>query len=80
MVLLSRDISLNKGPVCKYQLLNTTEWNIFKTNGLHLVHININSLLPKIDKLRHISSKLDKSITTLEIPIDNYDLLRCDRG
>ena len=80
MVLLSGDISLNKGPICKHQLLNTTEWDIFKTNSLHLVHLNINSLLPKIDKLRYISSKLDKSITTLEILIDNYDLLPCDRG
>ena len=63
-----------------------TEWDIFKTKGLHLMHLNINSLLPKIDKLRYIArisdaavtgvsdSKLDKSVTDSEILIDNYDL------
>ena len=56
------------------------------------MHLNINSLLPKIDELRHMArlsnaavigiceSKLDKSITNSEILIDNYDLLRCDRN
>ena len=56
------------------------------------MHLNINSLLPKIDELRHMAtlssaavirmseSKLDKSSTNSEIPIDNYDLLHCDRN
>ena len=56
------------------------------------MHLNINSLLPKIDELKHMArlsnaavigiceSKLDKSITNSEILIDNYDLLRCDRN
>ena len=56
------------------------------------MHFSINSLLPKIDKLKYIprlsnaavigisESKLDKSITNSEILIDNYDLLRCDRS
>ena len=56
------------------------------------MHLNINSLLPKIDELRHMArlsnaavigiceSKLDKSITNSEILIGNYDLLRCDRN
>ena len=56
------------------------------------MHLNTNSLLPKIDELRHLArlsnaavigickSKLDKSITNSEILIDNYDLLRCDRN
>ena len=56
------------------------------------MHLNVNSLLPKIDELRHMArlsnaavigiceSKLDKSITNSEILIDNYDLLRCDRN
>ena len=60
--------------------------------GLHLMHLNINSLLPKIDELRHMTrlsnaavigickSKLDKSITNSAILIDNYDLLHCDRN
>ena len=92
LIILSGDISLNLGPVSKHQILNTTEWNIFKTKDLHLMDLNINSLLPKIDELRHMArlsnaavigiceSKLDKSITNSEILIDNYDLLRCDRN
>ena len=92
LIILSGDISLNPGPVCKHQILNTTEWDIFKTKGLHLMHLNINSLLPKIDELRHMArlsnaavigiceSKLDKSITNSEILIDNHDILRCDRN
>ena len=56
------------------------------------MHLNINSLIPNIDKLRHMArlsnatvigmckSKLDKSITNSEILIDNYDQLRCDRN
>ena len=83
-MILSGDITLNPGLVCKHQILNTTEWDIFKTKGLHLMHLNINSLLPKIDELRHMArlsntavigiceSKLGKSITNSEILIDNY--------
>ena len=55
LIILSSDISLNPGLACKNQLLNTTEWDIFKTKGLHLMHLNINSLLPKIDELRHMT-------------------------
>ena len=63
-----------------------------KHRGLHFLHLNINSLLPKIDELRHIArltnaavigiseSKLDDSVLTSEIQIDEYDLLRCDRN
>ena len=92
IIILSGDISLNPGPVCKHQILNTMEWNIFKTKGVHLMLLNINSLLPKVDELRHMArlsnaavigiceSKSDKSITNSEILIDNYDLLRCDRN
>ena len=62
------------------------EWNISETKVLHLMHLNINSLLPKIDELRYITrpsnaavigiseSKLDKSITLSEILINNHDL------
>ena len=55
---------------------------------LHLIHLNINSLLPKIDELQYIAnsssavvvgiskSKLIESIFQLEIQTNNYDLLR----
>ena len=32
-------------------------WNVFNKRGLHLIHLNINSLLSKIDELRAIAKK-----------------------
>ena len=49
-------------------------------------------MLPKVDELKHIArltnaavtgiseSKLDDSVFTSEIQIDEYDFLRCDRN
>ena len=60
--------------------------------GLNLLHLNVNSLLPKIDKLRYIAklsnaavigiteSKLDNYILDSAIQIDNYQILRCERN
>ena len=59
---------------------------------LYLIHLNGNSLLPRIDKLRNIAqlsnaafigtneSKLDDSILLSGIHIDNYNTPCCDRG
>ena len=92
LLLLSGDISLNPGPFHNLQPLDQNEWNIFKHRGLHFLHLNINSLLPKIDELRHIArlinaavigiseSKLDYFMPTSEIQIDQYDLLCCERN
>ena len=88
IILLSGDISLNPGPD---QVDTLGIWHPFKKRGLHFLHLNVNSLLPKIDELRHIckltnaaiigitETKLDDSILNCEINIDGYDLLRCDR-
>ena len=48
LIILSGDISLNPEPVCKHQILNTTEWDIFRTKGLHLMHLNIKGTLMQI--------------------------------
>ena len=60
--------------------------------GLHVIRLNINSLLSKIEKFRYIAksnnaavigiceSKLDASVLDPEISIDNYKILRCDRN
>ena len=57
-------------------------WNVFKKCGLHLIHLNISSLLSKIDELRAIAkksraivtgiteSKLDETVLDGEINID----------
>ena len=36
--------------------MNSNEWNAFKSKELHLIHLNINSPLPKIDELQYIAN------------------------
>ena len=52
LLLLSGDISLNPGPINGSQQYNNDQWAVFKKRGLHFVHINISSLLPKTDELQ----------------------------
>jgi hypothetical protein len=88
--LLSGDINVNPGPPDTSN--DCVNWGIFKRRGYHLLHLNVNSLLPKVDELRTIAkttnaaligiteSKLDDSISDSEITIVGYDLLRKDRN
>mgnify|MGYP001792126289 FL=1 len=67
-------------------------WKPFQQKGLHFIHLNINSLLSKIDELREIAknsnaavigiteTKVDSSIFDSEIEIEGYSLLRNDRN
>ena len=67
------------------------DFDVFKNKGLHFLHLNVNSLLPKIDEIRLLAiqtnaailgiseTKLDNSIFDSEISIDNYHLIRYDR-
>ena len=92
LLILSGDISLNPGPVYNNQSLHSNEWNVFRSKGIHLIHLNVNILLPKIDVILFIAERTkaaviritesthDESIFQSEIEIDNYDLLRCDRN
>ena len=62
----------------------------FKKRALHFVRININTLLSKIDDFQYIfklskaavigisESKLDDSVLSSEIQIENYDLTCSD--
>ena len=59
-------------------------------HSVHFIHINIDSLLPKIDELQHLAktadasvvciteTKFDNSISSSEAEIEDYDLLRLD--
>ena len=72
-------------------LTGTDIWANFMQRGLHFLHLNINSLLPKIDEVRLIANKtnaavigipegkLDKSVLDGEVGIDGYEIKRCDR-
>ena len=90
-LLLSGDINLNPGPVARVQL-NDPKFEVFNNKGLHLIHLNVNSLLPKIDKLRNIAkcsnaavtgiteTKLDNTAYDSEVTIDGYSTVRKDRN
>ena len=69
LLLLLLDISLNLEPFSYHQLFKQEEWQAFSNRGLHLIHLNINSLLLKIGKLRDI-----------EIYTENYKILCFDRN
>ena len=53
-LLLSGDIDLNPGPITRHQL-NDPKFEAFNNKGLHLIHLNINSCLPKMDELCNIA-------------------------
>ena len=57
LLLLSGDVSLNPGPVQISPPVNVNIWEPFNKKGLQFLHININSLLPKIDELKCIANK-----------------------
>ena len=89
--LLSGDINLNPGPVTRHQLKDP-KFEAFNNKELHLIHLNINSLLPKIDKLRNIATcsnaviigitetKLDNTVCDSEVTTDGYSIVRNDRN
>ena len=74
------------------QLEYLNHWKAFQCKGLHFLHINVNSVLPKIDELKLIANKsnatilgisetkLDKTIMDSELNIEGYDLIRSDRN
>ena len=65
-------------------------WYSFKAKRIHVLHLNVNSLLPKIDKIRYIAartntavmgvseSKLDETILQSEIQISKVCLKKID--
>ena len=86
LLLVLGDVSLNLGPLNNPQLFKQEEWQAFSNRELHLVHLKINSLLPKIDELRDIAkrkkasvigiseSKLDSTVLDPEIYIENLEI------
>ena len=81
LILLSGDVSLNIVTTHQHKQQCLKKWNI-----------NINTLLPELEKLRIIAkstnvavtgireSKLDESVLENEIQIDDSEFLRCDRN
>ena len=90
-LLLSGVINLNPGPVARHQL-NYPKFEVFNKKGLHVIHLNINILLPKIDELCNIAkcsnaavigiteTKLDNTVYDSEVTLDGYSIVRNDRN
>ena len=91
-MVLSGDISLNPESVQISPAVNVDIWEPFNKNGLHFIHIDINSLLPKSDESVWIAnkikaaitgiteSKLDHTVPDIEVNLPVYDILRCERN
>ena len=59
---------------------------------MHFIHLNINSLLPKIDEIRYVAkltnatviglneTTLDNTVLSSELEIEGYDLVRPDQS
>ena len=90
---LAGDIETNPRELCaNHGLPPQNKFQNFRKRGMHFTHININSILPKIDELRLIASeikcvaisisetKLDETIQDEEINIQGYNLIRNDRN
>ena len=92
LLLLSGDVSLNPGPVQISPAVNVNIWEPLNKRRLHFLHININSLLPKINELKCIAnktkvaitgiteSKPDHTVSNLKVNLPEYDILQCDRN
>ena len=83
-------MSLNTGPPHNSRT-DSLGWNEFDKKGLHFLHINLYSFLPKIEEIKNIAkkskatvidiseTKLDGIIFDAEIYIEVYSIVRCDR-
>ena len=87
LLLLSGEVSLNPGPVQISPAVNANIWEPLNKKGLHFLHTNINSSLPKTDELKCITNntkatiieitktKLDHNVPDLEVNLPGYDIL-----
>ena len=103
LLLLSGDIKVNPGPVQfppnaqkgmpkERNMIGLDKFEMFNNHGLHFIHVNIGSVLPKIEEIRYIArsvnlsiiglseSKLDISVDDNEIKIPGFNILRKDRN
>ena len=75
ILILSRNIELNPWLTNRYQI-KTESFEFFNNKGLRFMHLNIFSLLNKIDELYFIARSSNVSVIGLtEIKLDNISLL-----
>ena len=46
-------------------VVSNDTWNIFQKGDMHLIHLNINSILPKIDEIRYIAKLINATVIGL---------------
>ena len=92
LLLLSGDVSLNPAALQISPTVSVNIWEQLNKKGLHFLHINMNSILPKTDKLKCIAnktkaaitgiieSKFDHTVSDPEVNLPVYDILQCDRN
>ena len=91
ILLLCGGINLNPGPPPPHNSqIDCLNWNFFNKKGLHFLHIDVNSLLPKIEEVRFIAktskatvigitdTKLERTIFYAELYIESYSIVRCE--
>ena len=69
LLLLSGDISLNPGPTSNS--VSHSLWKSFENKDLQLLHLNINSILPKLDELKTITGNTKAAIIGITIVTRN---------
>ena len=62
LLLLLGNISLNPGPFSNHQLFKQEAWQAFSNRGLDLIHLSINSLLPKTAEFRDIAKRTKAAV------------------
>ena len=65
------DISFNPGPINGFHEHNYDQWAVFNIRALHFVHININSLLPKIEEFPYIAKQSEVKLQLLSFQNQN---------
>ena len=61
-MLFAGDASLNPGPFQISLAVNTNIWEPLNKKGLHFLHVNIKSLLLKLDKLKCVVNNTKAAI------------------
>lgn len=98
LLLMSGNIQPNPGPITSCNspdsLISNTagKLDFCMAKGLHIMHLNVRSLLPKLDEIRMMvcnrqvsvmcftETWLDESVSDTEIEIENFVVLRNDRN
>ena len=70
LLLLSGGISLNPGTTPNS--ISQSFWKVLENKGLHFLHLNINSILPKLDEFKMIAGNTIAAIIGMtEFKVDN---------